>query len=70
MVERVGRSFTAVTLSVIAPSVGPVSARSRTRVAIVAATSLSVAGVKLTAAKAVLTALTVPVIAHTPVPLV
>src|SRR5690606_16451644 len=56
-----GASFTAVTVTEIAPSAGPVSAASRMRVVIVKSWSLSADGVKATAASAAFTSATGPV---------
>ena len=67
----VGGSLAGVTLSAMLPSTGPARTPDlRCACVMVVLTSLSVAGVKLTAASAALTLACVPVTVHTPVPAV
>ena len=63
-----GASFTAVTLTLMMPSAGPLFAASRMRVVMVKFWSLSAEGVRATAARAALTSVREPVTLHTPVP--
>ena len=62
----VGESFTAVTSSVIVPAAGPAPWASRISVVMVTSVSQLAAGVKLTAARAALTAAMLPEMLHTP----
>ena len=60
--------MTPVTVKLIVPSAGPVSAASRIRVVMVKSWSLSAEGVSATAARAAFTSATEPVTVHMPLP--